>query len=62
MVDLRIKQYHEQVAEQGRRAAQKRGVVPNKAIGFVLLAALIRAWWLLHTNPKWIFPAGWWRL
>jgi len=28
----------------------------------LLLAAAILAWWLIHTNPKWIFPPGWWRL
>jgi hypothetical protein len=62
MVDSRIKPYHEQVAEHERRAAQRRGFVRNQAIGLVLLAALICAWWLFHTNPKWVFPAGWWRL
>lgn len=34
----------------------------NQALGvlLVLLAALI--WRLLHTNPAWLFPPGWWRL
>jgi hypothetical protein len=49
MVDTQIKPHREQVAEQERRLAQRR-------------AAAILAWWLFHTNPKWIFPPGWWRL
>jgi hypothetical protein len=27
----------------------------------VIVAAAIVTWWLLHTNPSWIFPPGWWR-
>jgi len=27
-----------------------------------MLAAAIVVWALLHTNPAWIFPVGWWRL
>jgi hypothetical protein len=27
----------------------------------VLLAVAICIWWLFHTDPKWIFPPGWWR-
>jgi hypothetical protein len=26
-----------------------------------IIAAAILVWWLFHTNPKWIFPTGWWR-
>jgi hypothetical protein len=26
------------------------------------VAAAILLFRLLHTNPKWIFPTGWWRL
>jgi hypothetical protein len=28
----------------------------------LMVVAAILLWWLLHTNPKWIFPPGWWRL
>lgn len=62
MVDTRIKPHHEQVAEQKRREVQRFAFRRNQAIGLVLLAAAICLWWLFHTNPKWIFPAGWWRL
>jgi hypothetical protein len=62
VVDTRIKPYGEQVAEQERRAAQRRAFVRNQTIGLVLFAAAICTWWLFHTNPKWIFPPGWWRL
>jgi hypothetical protein len=33
----------------------------NQALGLVLVAAAILLWWLFRTNPKWIFPPGWWR-
>ncbi|HEY6490911.1 MAG: hypothetical protein WCC26_21580 [Terracidiphilus sp.] len=62
MVETRIKPYRDQVAEQERRAAQRRAFVRNQAIGLLILGALICLWWLLHTNPTWIFPPGWWRL
>ena len=62
IVELRIKPYQEQVAEQERRAAQRRTFVRNQTLGLVLFAAAILVWWLFHTNPKWIFPPGWWRL
>jgi hypothetical protein len=62
MVETRIKPYREQVDAEERRAAQRRAFVRNQTIGLVILAALICLWWLLHTNPKWIFPPGWWRL
>ena len=56
-----IKPYAQQQAEQARRAEQKRAYRRNQAIGLVIVAAAICAWWLFHTNPKWIFPTGWWR-
>jgi hypothetical protein len=61
MVQTRIKPYHQQVAEKARRAEQTRVYRRNQAFGLVLLAAAILLWWLFHTNPKWIFPPGWWR-
>jgi hypothetical protein len=62
MVDTRIKPHREQLAEQERRLAQRRAFIRNQTIGLVLFAAIILVWWLFHTNPKWIFPPGWWRL
>ena len=61
MVQTRIKPYHQQVAEKARRGEQTRVYRRNQAFGLVLLAAAILLWWLFHTNPKWIFPPGWWR-
>jgi len=61
MVETRIKPYREQVAEQERREAQRRATRRNEVLGMLLIAAAICTWWLFHTNPKWIFPPGWWR-
>ena len=61
MVETRIKQHQEQMAEQARREAQSYAFRRNQAIGLVILAAAVCLWWLFHTNPKWIFPPGWWR-
>lgn len=61
MVERRIKPYQQQVAEQERRDAQRRAFRRNQIFGLLIVAAVIVAWWLFHTNPKWIFPAGWWR-
>lgn len=61
VVETRIKPYQQQVAERKARDRQSRTFRRNQIIGLVILAGLICLWWLLHTNPKWIFPAGWWR-
>ena len=61
MVDTRIKPYDEQQAEKAARAEQTRVFRRNQVFGLLILAAAICLWWLLHTNPKWIFPPGWWR-
>jgi len=61
MAETHIKPYHEQEAEQARRAEQRRVFRRNQVFGLVLVAAAICLWWLLHTNPRWIFPPGWWR-
>jgi hypothetical protein len=61
VVDYRIKPYHQQVAEKERRRELLRLFRRNQALGLVMLAAAICLWWLFHTNPKWIFPPGWWR-
>jgi hypothetical protein len=61
-MERRIKPFYEQQAEQARRAVQTRLYRRNQAMGLVLLALLILAYWLFRTNPAWIFPPGWWRL
>jgi len=62
MVEGRIKPHREQVAEQERRNEQQRAYSRNQVFGLLMLAAAVLAWWLWHTDPRWIFPAGWWRL
>jgi len=62
MVETRIKPHLQQVAERERRAVQARKTRRNQGLGLVLIALAIVVWWLFHTNPRWIFPAGWWRL
>jgi hypothetical protein len=61
VVDTRIKPHREQVAAQEKRDEQRRVYVRNQVFGLVLVAVLICLWWLFHTNPRWIFPPGWWR-
>ena len=61
MVQTRIKPYLQQVAEKVRRAELTRVYRRNQILGLVMVAAAILVWWLFHTNPKWIFPPGWWR-
>jgi hypothetical protein len=61
MVQTRIKPYDQQLAEQTRRAAQLRLFRRNQLFGLLLVAAAILLFWLLRTNPRWIFPPGWWR-
>jgi hypothetical protein len=61
IVRTRIKPYFEQQAEQARRRQQRRVYRRNQAVGLVLVAVAILLWRLLHTNPAWIFPPGWWR-
>lgn len=61
MVETRIKPYLEQVAEQERREEQRRATTRNQVFGLLIVAGAILAWWLFHTNPRWIFPPGWWR-
>jgi hypothetical protein len=61
MVERRIQPYQEQLAEEERREEQRRAFRRNQAFGLLILVAAIVIWWLFHTNPKWIFPPGWWR-
>lgn len=61
MVETRIKPYSEEVAEKARRDEQQRHYRRNQVFGLLLLVAAICIWRLFHTNPRWVFPAGWWR-
>jgi hypothetical protein len=61
MVQTRIKPYLQEVVEKARRREQQRVFQRNRVFGLVLVAAAILLFWLLRTNPKWIFPPGWWR-
>lgn len=62
MVETRIKPHKQQVEEEARRAAQRYAFRRNQVFGVLMIAAVVVTWWLFHTNPKWIFPPGWWRL
>jgi hypothetical protein len=62
MVQIRTKPSYQQLTEKARRAEQTRVYRRNQVFGMVLVAAAILLWWLFATNPKWIFPPGWWRL
>jgi len=61
MVETRIKPYFEEQAEKAARKEQTRLYKRNQAIGLVLVALAILAFWLYRTDPRWIFPPGWWR-
>jgi uncharacterized membrane protein YdbT with pleckstrin-like domain len=61
VVEYRIKPHPQVIAEKERRDEQRRVFRRNQVIGLVLVAAAILAWCLVHTNPRWIFPPGWWR-
>lgn len=61
MVQTRIKPYFQEVAEKEGRARQTRAYRRNQIFGLLIVAAAILAVWLLRTNPRWIFPPGWWR-
>ncbi len=61
-METRIKPHLEQAVQDERRAGQGRAYQRSQVFGLVLVAAAVCIWWLFHTNPKWIFPQGWWRL
>ena len=61
MVQTRIKPYFQEVDEKARRSEQLRIFRRNQVFGLVLVALVILLVALLRTNPKWIFPPGWWR-
>ena len=61
MVETRIKPHYQEVAEKAARAIELRRYRRNQVFGLVLVALAILIMGLLRTNPKWIFPPGWWR-
>jgi len=61
VVERLIKPHHQEVAEKAARAVELRRFRCNQAFGLVLVAVAVLLFRLLHTNPKWIFPPGWWR-
>jgi hypothetical protein len=60
-MDRRIKPHSQQLEEIARRAEQQRAFRRNQMFGLLIAAVLVILWTLLHTNPAWIFPTGWWR-
>jgi len=61
MVQTRIKPHFQEAAEKAGRRKQLLVFRRNQVFGLVLVASVILLFWLLRTNPKWIFPPGWWR-
>ena len=61
MVETRIKPHLQQVTETAQRREQTRVYRRNVVFGLLLVAAAILISWLVRTNPKWVFPQGWWR-
>ena len=61
MEKTRIEPHPEQAAGKDPRDEQRRIYRRNQVVGLLIVAAAICAWWLIHTNPGWIFPPGWWR-
>lgn len=60
-MDSRIKPHAQKQDEIARRAEQTRVFRRNQVFGLLIVAAAVIGWTLFHTNPAWIFPAGWWR-
>jgi hypothetical protein len=61
MVNTRTKPHRQQIEETARRVEQRRLFRRNQIFGLLIAALLVILWTLLHTNPAWIFPKGWWR-
>lgn len=61
MAESRIKPFREVEEGRRRRELQERVFRRNQVYGLLIFAAAIVVWWLVHTNPAWIFPRGWWR-
>jgi uncharacterized membrane protein YkgB len=61
VVETRIKPYLQEKDEDARRAEQTRVYRRNQLIGLVIVAVAILVFWLFRTDPRWIFPTGWWR-
>ena len=50
-----------QQADGSARREQTRFFRRNQIFGVLLVAVAILLAALLRTNPRWIFPQGWWR-
>jgi hypothetical protein len=61
MVQTRIKPHDQLVAEAERRAEQTRVFRRNQMFGLLIIAGAIFVYWVIHTKPGWVLPAGWWR-
>ena len=61
MLQSRMKPYAQQATENSRRWEQLRTSRRNQIFGVLLIALAILLVALLRTNPRWIFPSGWWR-
>lgn len=61
MVETRIKPHQQEQAERARREQQTHLFRRNQTFGLLIVAAAIFIWWLVHTRPGWVLPAGWWR-
>lgn len=61
MAETRIKPHQQEQAERARREQQTRLFRRNQTFGLLIVAAAIFIWWLVHTKPGWVLPAGWWR-
>ena len=61
MLPTRNEPYPQQIAENTRRWEQLRTARRNQIFGVLLIALAILLVALLRTNPRWIFPSGWWR-
>jgi hypothetical protein len=61
MVQTRIKPHDQVVAEAERRAQQMRVFRRNQMLGLLIVAGAIFVYWVIHTKPGWVLPAGWWR-
>ena len=61
MAQGQVKPHEHLVAGEERRADQTRLFRRNQIFGLLLIAAAIFVYWVIHTKPGWVLPAGWWR-
>jgi hypothetical protein len=51
----------DQTEAEARRATHLRAFRRNQALGLILFAAAILAWWYFHANKSWIWTPNWWK-